>query len=263
VKVARLHQLAGLAGVAPDETPQARLWGRRFEWPLVIVALWVPVQWYLEEVGDLPRVVFHIGNWVVWSFFVLETLVLTRLVRRKGEHLLHNWMNLAIIVFGLPVVWNYAALVGVLRSLRLLLILGLFMRVSQFWHSVLTRNQLGATLVVAFAVVMAAGALIARVDPNIHSPWDGVWWAWVTVTTVGYGDVVPTSPAGRLLGSLLILLGVGLFSLLTANISAFIIGRDAAKDEAEFRNRLKDVQTRLERIEALLEDRNQRDPVDE
>ncbi|MGB0578080.1 MAG: potassium channel family protein, partial [Limisphaerales bacterium] len=94
----------------------------------------------------------------------------------------------------------------------------------------LAKNSLGPTLLVSFIIVVMAGIFIAAIDPAINSPWDGIWWAWVTVTTVGYGDLVPQSPQGRIFGGLLMILGLGLFSLITATFSAFII----ARDEEEF-----------------------------
>jgi voltage-gated potassium channel len=85
-----------------------------------------------------------------------------------------------------------------------------------------------------------------------------MWWAWVTMATVGYGDVVPHSGAGRLFGSLLILFGVVLLSLLTANLAAFFIGSDVEKveqDEKEADRLLREISARLERVERLLEER--------
>ena len=248
----RWHRIAGLAGVASHERPLARKWGEIFEWPMLAVVTWIPIQWFLEETGLLPAVVYDVANWIVWLFFVVETTVLTTLVKHKWRHLLYNWMNVAIILVGIPILWLDEPFIGLLRSLRLLLLLGLLFRLSHFWRVVMHRNQLGVTLVISFFIVMISGLLIAYLDPNIETPWDGIWWAWVTVTTVGYGDVVPTSAPGRLFGSLLILLGIGLFSILTANISAFLVGRDAAREEREMRHRLKDIQERLERLEQRL-----------
>lgn len=80
-------------------------------------------------------------------------------------------------------------------------------------------------LTIAASATFAFGLLLYLFDPNIHSLPDGVWSAWVTMTHVGFGDVVPTSFLGRLLSSALILLGFILFSLFTATLSAAILGK--------------------------------------
>jgi voltage-gated potassium channel len=106
--------------------------------------------------------------------------------------------------------------------------------------------------------MVMSGVIVSRIDPSIGTVWDGMWWAWVTMATVGYGDVVPHNAAGRLFGSLLILFGVVLLSLLTANLAAFFIGSDVEKverDEKEADRMLKDISARLVRIERLLEER--------
>lgn len=81
-------------------------------------------------------------------------------------------------------------------------------------------------VVIAGLVTVGAGLILFLIDPNIHSPFDGLWYAWVTMTHVGYGDVVPTSMLGRLLAGLLILFGLGLFALFTAVFSAALIGKE-------------------------------------
>jgi voltage-gated potassium channel len=77
------------------------------------------------------------------------------------------------------------------------------------------------------------------------------------MSTVGYGDVVPHSAAGRLFGALLILFGVVLVSLLTANFAAFFIGSDVEKvgrGEKEADRMLREISARLEKIEQRLEE---------
>jgi voltage-gated potassium channel len=249
----KFDRLAGLAGVDPQETAEARKWGKRLEWPMVMVAIWIPVQWYLEEANIVSASLSHISDWVVWLFFVFETVIIASKAKDKLRYLLHNWMNSAIILAGIPILWGVTPFVGVLRSLRLLLLLALVMRASRTLRFVLAHDRLGTTLLITLFIVVTSGVLMSRIDPSVDSPWEGIWWAWVTVTTVGYGDVVPTTAAGRFFGGVLILLGVGVFALLTANISAFLIGRDTQKEEDEIRGRLKDIQGRLTRIESRLE----------
>lgn len=87
-------------------------------------------------------------------------------------------------------------------------------------------KNLGYLVLLAVLVTLAAGLALFLVDPNIKTPLDGIWSAWVTMTHVGFGDVVPISLLGRLLAAVLILLGLVLFSLFTALVSVALIGRN-------------------------------------
>ncbi|MDI1278875.1 potassium channel family protein [Methylobacter sp.] len=81
-------------------------------------------------------------------------------------------------------------------------------------------------VLLATMVTLVAGLILFLIDPNIKSPLDGIWSAWVTMTHVGFGDVVPVSFFGRLLAAGLILFGLVFFSLFTALISVALIGRN-------------------------------------
>jgi voltage-gated potassium channel len=108
------------------------------------------------------------------------------------------------------------------------------------------KRSLSYLLALAFAVSFAAGLLLYIVDPNVHSATDGIWSAWVTMTHVGFGDVVPTSFLGRLLSAVLILFGLTLFSLCTAILSASLMG----KDMNSWGNNVRQIEQETNRIEA-------------
>ncbi len=272
MNITLLQSWAGLAGVANGERALAVRWGSRLELPLLMVAFWIPVQWYLEVTGQLSDVHGRMADWVVWSVFVFETVLLTTLVADKASYLRNNWLNLVIIAAGLPLIWGLTPLAGVLRSLRLLLAVGLWMRFSSTVRAMLAHNRLGTTLTVALVVIIVGGILMAGLDPAVNDPWEGIWWAWVTVTTVGYGDIVPVSPAGKLFGAVLILLGVALFSLMTASFAAFFfergiskveedIGRDVDRveqEESSIEAHLQQITRSLERIEERLDELERR-----
>ena len=74
--------------------------------------------------------------------------------------------------------------------------------------------------------MLLAGAVFYWLDPKIESYGDGLWLAFITGTTVGYGDVVPSTGATRMFAAVIVLTGGALIALFTANIVAFFIGRD-------------------------------------
>ena len=88
------------------------------------------------------------------------------------------------------------------------------------------KQNLFNLLILAFVVSVGVGFLLYILDANIHSLLDGIWSAWVTMTHVGFGDVVPTSLLGRILSAILILFGLVLFSLFTALLSANLISKN-------------------------------------
>lgn len=100
-------------------------------------------------------------------------------------------------------------------------------------HEVLRKRSLRFLLLLAAIAVISFGVLFYLIEPNIHSPWTGIWYAWVTLTHVGYGDIVSTSFLGRMLSSLLILLGVGFFAIATALFAAVLVAHELRGMERE------------------------------
>lgn len=113
-----------------------------------------------------------------------------------------------------------------------------------------------ATLV----IVVAAGVLMRFVEPSTYpNVWLGLWWAVQTVTSVGYGDLVPHSVAGRLLAMLVMVNGIALLTVVVATISAVFV--ETARRRAERQrlieddpvtSALRDVERRLASIERRL-----------
>jgi voltage-gated potassium channel len=110
-------------------------------------------------------------------------------------------------------------------------------------------------LIVAVAAILsfAAAILVELVDPAIGSFGNALWWAVSTVTTVGYGDVVPTSPAGRLAGVVLMLTGIALIPVITSVVVSVLVSqRNREAREAEQRD-LRLILDRLDRIDQTLD----------
>lgn len=259
----RLNKLLGIVGVEPHERAAALHWAHRLEWPILLLALWIPVQWYLEETHVITPASVRYFDWMIWLVFLFETALLTTLVRDKVRYLTNNWMNLVIIAAGVPIEWANSPIVGALRNLRLLLMMYLLVRVSRRLRQFIARGRVGTILAISFIVVILAGIIVTRLDPSMGTIWDGMWWAWVTLSHTGYGDIVPKNEAGRFFAAILIFLGIILVSLMTANLSAYLIGSEVEKVEKEEKveeKMIQDVQKRLERIEKLLEQQIRESP---
>ena len=118
--------------------------------------------------------------------------------------------------------------------------------------------------VVTVAVTFVSGIVMHWVDrQDYHSLTSGLWWAVQTVTTVGYGDSVPTTTAGRFIAALVMVTGIGFIAVVTAAITAAFMEsarRRLAEDSVDpledpTEDELGEVLKRLDRIEALLRER--------
>jgi voltage-gated potassium channel len=117
----------------------------------------------------------------------------------------------------------------------------------------------GAGVVIATvstSITVAAGLLMTVVDhDNFPSLGSGLWWAVQTVTTVGYGDHVPTTVSGRLLAALVMLLGIGFLTVITAAITSTFVSRSRqvpSDIDTPTGEQLRLMNERLERIEAAV-----------
>jgi voltage-gated potassium channel len=117
-----------------------------------------------------------------------------------------------------------------------------------------------AIAVSTFLVTVAAGVGMRLVDPSeFDNVWVGLWWAVQTVTTVGYGDVVPHQRGGRVIAAGLMLVGIAFLTVITAMITAALVEvlrrRYERMSGVHLESKLEDIADRLERLEALLRER--------
>jgi len=106
-------------------------------------------------------------------------------------------------------------------------------------------------------ITIVCGVVIRLLDPaDFHSIGEGLWWAVQTVTTVGYGDVVPTHLSGPIVAAILMLAGIGIISVVTAVITAAFLEtvrkRLGDPGHAEVMTRLDELDARLDTIESAV-----------
>jgi voltage-gated potassium channel len=230
---------------------------RALEMPVALLALTIVPALVLEERTTDPtlRELAHLTNWIVWVAFCVEFGVRWA-ARRSARFLREAWFDLLLIAVSPPfLVPAYLQGVRSLRAVRAIRLLrlvragavaGIGLRLSR---RLFGRRKFHYTALVAIAVVFmgAFGIFMFESDVNktVGSFGDALWWAVVTATTVGYGDVSPITLEGRLIAVLLMLTGIGVIGVFTATIASLFFEQD--------RNEIADFSARLEVIEKKLD----------
>lgn len=231
---------------------------RAFELPMLVLSIVLVPVIVIPLVMTLPEpmdMVFDRLSWIIWAAFAVELAVELYLAPRRLHYLRANWFNVLIVV--IPFLRPLRVL-GPLRALHLLRLVwvgGLMLRVSTATRQILSRHGFSYALLIGLIVLVSTAVLITELERDaggsIKDLPSGLWWAITTVTTVGYGDTYPVTAAGRGLGAFLMVVGIALFSLLTANISAFFVETQAQQKETAT---LDDIMAQLRRLEEQIAD---------
>lgn len=166
-------------------------------------------------------------DWTIWAVFALELAAKTYLAPRRIRYLTTHWLD--VVIVAVP----FLRPLRVVRSARALRILRAGRAVTFLSRSIVvgrhiaTEHGLQYALLVGGVLIVASAGMVTvfehNAGGNINDFGTALWWASTTVTTVGYGDTFPVTPEGRGVAVFLMLVGITLFSLLTATIAAFFV----------------------------------------
>ncbi|MEU3251684.1 potassium channel family protein [Streptomyces sp. NPDC006997] len=222
-------------------------WERRTQGPLLVLAVVFALAYAYPIVEpDAPEAMLtacHVANWTVWGAFAVDYLARLWLTEDRLRFVRGN--PLALLAVVLPL----------LQPLRLLKLVSLLLLAGQRAR---VASQVRVTTYVAGSCLglLVFGALavleVERGKPgaSIHTLGDAIWWAFTTMTTVGYGDMAPTTGLGRVLAIGLMLSGIALLGVVTANIAAWFIAR-FEMDDAEERRQTEAIVALTEEVRAL------------
>jgi voltage-gated potassium channel len=231
------------------------------DWPIAILALAVVPALILQNLttsSDVGAVATAV-NWIVWIGFCAEYLVKLVLAPQRTVFVRRAWFDLLVIVLSPPFLvpdhmqaargLRAARLVRLLRLVRALAVAGIGMRLLR---SLLQHRRFEYVLAVALGVVALGAILIFAVESgqnsHIASLGDAFWWAIVTATTVGYGDVSPVTAEGRVIAVALMITGIGVIGVFTATVASLFFEQDASSDTAAIEARLARVEDKLDRL---------------
>ncbi|MFM0514104.1 potassium channel family protein [Paraburkholderia sp. RL17-373-BIF-A] len=249
-------RVAGLGGVDPhDDARAVRAW-RWMQWVLFAFSVLAIPAFYFELAAASG---LHLAGRALYAciFAGFATVLLRmaclshkpqRFLRRNGYDVLIAVAAAASVARGIApwssVEWVLRIMFVGLVAVRIVVSLRSFFSPGRLWLLLLT----------AALLLASSGAGFYLLEPSVHTYAEGVWLAFESSATVGYGDMAPTTPASRVFAAFVVLLGYGLLSLVFASIAAMfveqeerILRREMHRDIKALRGEIaalrKDVQT--------------------
>lgn len=226
-------------------------------WPMLI-ALIASVPAFYDSMMPTP------ATWATWMYLVSGVVVLASswrlrhsLARREHRQPAGGTLSWGRHSVDLKLDWFLGAALLLNAVLpqsnvsepaliwRLLVAVLMLYRLFKISLPLFTETGLARLLAMGATVLALCGIGFYWLDPEINSLHDGLWLAFSTAATVGYGDVVPSSTASRIFSVFVVLLGYGLLSLVTASIAAMFVGTQERKVEHEI---LRDMHAQLKSV---------------
>lgn len=233
-------------------------------WPMLI-ALVASVPAFYDSMMPTP------ATWATWMYLVSGLVLLASAWRVQrslhqrahepsrthsgswGEHPMQlklDWfLGAALLANAVLPQSNESEAALIWRLVIAVLMLYRLLKISQ---PLFTETGLARLLAMGAAVLVLCGIGFFWLDPEVKTLHDGLWLAFSTAATVGYGDMVPSSTASRIFAVFVVLLGYGLLSLVTASVAAMFVGSQERKVEREIlRDMHKEMQSLRHEIDRL------------
>ena len=197
---------------------------------ILILSIYVLSALFIDTLFTLdPEVslILKIVDDFVCGIFFIEFVVRFYKANNKWVFMRWGWVDL---VSSIPT-FEYLRIGRIFRLIRLLRILRAIRSTKELIHH-FKKNRVESAVasmaILAILLLIFSSILILKVEDvpegNIKTASDALWWAFTTVTTIGYGEVYPVTTSGRIIAGILIIFGVGLFGTLSGLITSWFIG---------------------------------------
>ena len=188
---------------------------------------------FFELPSEIGKVLNYVDN-VICVVFLIDFIVRFRQAESKLKFMKWGWIDL---LASIPMI-DFLRAGRILRLLRLLRVIRAYRSINHIVKHVFkskVQGTLSSVAIIAVLVLLFSSLAILHFekDPNsnIKTAEDAIWWAYVTITTVGYGDKFPVTTEGRIIATILMTVGVGLFGTFTAFVSSWFVKTNEEEHE--------------------------------
>lgn len=190
---------------------------------------------------------------IFWCIFVFDYTANLFHAKNKREFAQSHILDLIAIIpfdqlFGL---FRLGRIARVFRLVKLTRVIALS---NRFWDTIvrlLKTNGLYKVLLLNISAVLVSSLLLSILENK--SIFDSLWWSIVTMTTVGYGDIVPQDAVSKAIAIILMLVGICTFGMITSSITRFFVEGEKDERMRELSNQLEQQYQMLERLEAKID----------
>ena len=196
---------------------------------VIVLSIYVLLALIVDTAFTLPVETSRLLNYIditICIFFFTEFCIRFVKAENKLKFMVWGWIDL---ISSIPMV-GILRVGRIFRLIRLLRIVRAFRSTKKLVHHLFKNKAQGAfvsvfSIAVLLLIFCSIAILQVETNPNsnIKTAEDAIWWAYVTITTVGYGDKFPVTTEGRVIAAILMTAGVGLFGTFTAYVSSWFL----------------------------------------
>ncbi|MGC5225377.1 potassium channel family protein [Micromonospora sp. DT81.3] len=227
-------------------------WEKIVEWPLMAAAVVFLLAYAVQIIARLDgsaALPTEAVLWVTWAVFAADYVIRLTIAEHRRRWFTRHLLDLAIV------------LLPMLRPLRLMRFLAIIAIIQRGAGSRLRGRVAVYTIGATALIILLASLAVLDAEHgqggSIQTFGDAIWWAVVTITTVGYGDVSPITPIGRGVAFALMIGGIALIGIVTATLASWIVQRVSDETQASAvatEAQVEDLRSEVAELKAMIRD---------
>lgn len=224
---------------------------------LILTMAWIAL--FLLDLSKLINIDHVPYIWLdifLWSIFIIDYIVRFIYAKDKKKFFTSNIFDLIAII---PLGWLKIG--SFTRVNRLFKVIGLFGKLAKNKESILYKNGFIYAVYISAMIVFIGSGLFSIAENKSYG--ESLWWSIVTVTTVGYGGIIPTTVYGKLIATVTMIFGIGFIGFMTSAITNYVKDKNTSTEETKNNLEIEELRQQLvqlnKKMDRLLQEKEKSD----